>query len=328
MQTLVQYEYLDRDMILKGVVEWIVMESPLTGALPFKPMAGNSLKYNVELTLPTSNWLAVGDQISEGTGTWEQRTTDVYTLIQNAYTDKSKITQNATQDPEAADIALGAKSMAHEFEKTFIIGRTSVDSNSKQFKGLLRMLAELESASTTDLDAPNNSQVIAVDATSGALTMTYMDELVDQVKPGKPSMLLMSRRSRRKLNTLSRASGGGLTLDDNALFGIKMMHYDEIPILVSDWLLDNFANGSSSILDISAYDYDAVRATNTDNTVIFAFQIGEDKVTAMQAGDMRHERETFVEDFDAIANRFVWYVGAAAFKKFSLAALININPDS
>ena len=328
MQTLTQYEYLDRDMILKGVVEWIVMESPLTHALPMKPMKGNSLKYNVELSLPTANWLTVGSQISESTGTYEQRTTDVYTMLVNSYTDKSQIALNATQDPEAVDIALAAKAMAHEFEKTMIIGRTSVDSDTLQFKGLLRMLAELETVSTTDLDAIDNDMVIAGGAESDGLSMVDMDELVDLIKPGKPDMLLMSRRMRRKLNALSRASGTtGLALAQADQFGIKMMHYDEIPILVSDWLLDNFANGSSSALDITAYDFDAARDTNVDNSIIIAMQLGEDKVTGLNAGEMTHEREEFVEDYNAIANRFTWYVGAACFKKYSLAALINIDPD-
>ena len=224
MQTLTQYEYLDRDMILKGVTEWIVKESPLIGALPMKSIQGNSLKYNVETSLPTASWLTVGDQITKNTGTFEQRSTDIYTLIQDALTDKSAIALNSTQDPESIDVALAAKAMAHEFEKTLIIGQTSVDSTTKQFKGLLRILAELETTSTTDLDAINNDQVIAGTDSTGALTMIKVDELIDQVKPGKPDMLLMSRRMRRKLNYLSRASGGGLTLDDAAKFGIKMMH--------------------------------------------------------------------------------------------------------
>lgn len=326
MQNLTQYEYLDRDMLMQGVVEWIVKESPLTGVLPMKTIAGNSFKYNVEVGLPTASWTTVGTQLSESTGRYEPRTTDIYTMIQTAYTDKSKIVLNLTQNPEAIDIALAAKALAHEFEKTLIIGRTSVNTKALQFKGLLRILAEMETVDTIDLDGINNSQVIVQHASGASLTMEKMDELVDAIKPGKPDMLLMSRRARRKLNALSRASGSsGLTLTDAALFGIKMMHYDEIPILVSDWLLDNYAVGSSSVLDITAYDFnDATRDGSTSNTVILALQIGEDKVTGLQAGQMTHEREEFVEDFNAIANRFVWYCGAACFKKYSIAALINV----
>lgn len=138
MQTLTQYEYLDRDTILAGVVDWLVKESPMLDVMPMKSIQGNSYKYNISLTLPTASWLTVGDQISESTGTYEQRSTDIYTMIQNAYTDKSAIALNATQDPEAIDAALAAQAMAHEWEKTLFIGQTSVDSTTKQFKGLLR----------------------------------------------------------------------------------------------------------------------------------------------------------------------------------------------
>lgn len=327
MQTLSQYEYLDRDMILKGVVDWLVKESPLLGALPMKPTQGNSLKYNVSTALPTASWTTVGTQLSESTGTFEQRSTDIYTLIQNAYTDKSQIALNATQDPEAVDAALAAQAMAHEFEKTLIIGQTSVDSSTLQFKGLLRMIAELETPSTIDLDAINNDQIIAGTTSTGALTMVKIDELIDQIKPGKPDMLLMSRRMRRKLTALQRASGSGLQLVESKLFGLIMNHYDEVPIYVSDWILDNYPEGSSSVQAISTYDFNAAAVAGTnENSVMFALQIGDDKVTGLHAGEMKHEREEFVEDYNAIANRYVWYVGLACFKKYSLAVLTGINP--
>lgn len=334
MQTLTQYEYLDRDMILKGVVDWLVKESPMLGALPMKPIQGNSYKYNVSLTLPTASWLSIGDQISESTGTYEQRSTDIYTMLQNAYTDKAAIALNATQDPEAIDAELAAQAMAHEFEKTLVIGQTSVDTSTKQFKGLLRILAEFESSTTTDLDGAitpgdgNNTQVLAANATTGALTMAYMDALIDMIKPGKPDLLLMSRLSRRRLNTLSRASGsGGLYLADAKMFGVKMMHYDEVPIYVSDWILDNYPDNSSSVLSISSYDFDATRSTgdSLDNSIIFAMQLGEKKVQGLHAAEMKHEREEFVEDYNAICNRYIWYVGMMCASKYSLAVLTGMT---
>lgn len=222
--------------------------------------------------------------------------------------------------------------MAHEFEKTLIIGQTSVDSDAKQFKGLLRILAELEAATATDLDGINNSQVIPAHATSAALTQALMDELLDQIKPGKADLLLMSRRARRKLNVLARTSGSsGLMVTDAAKFGVKMEHYDGVPVFVSDWILDNYYNNASSVLDISAYDFNTTRTTDYDNTVIFAMQLGEDKVTGLHAGEMKHERgdaKTPDPDYNAILNRYIWYVGLACIKKYSLAALTGVNPDS
>jgi len=336
MLTLTQYDYLDRDAILSGVVDWMVKESPLLAALPMKAIKGNSYKYNVATALPTSSWLTIGDQIVESTGTVEQRSTDIYTLIQNAYTDKSAIELNATQNPETIDIQLAAQSMAHEFEKTLIIGQTSVDNTTKQFKGLLRIIAEFETSSTTDLDGSiytspgtgNNTQVLTQHATSAGLDMKAMDALVDQVKPGKPDVLLMSRYARRKLNVIQRASGSGVESDDMNLFGMRMERYDGIPIYVSDWILNNYPNNSSSVLDITAYDFDTTRATDYDNTVIIAMQIGEKKVQGLHAGEMKHEREEFVEDYNAICNRFVWYTGLMCASKYSMAILTGIEPST
>lgn len=324
-KTIAQYEYLDRDKLMKGVVEWIVYESPLLKKLPQIPVKGNSYKYNVELTLPTVSWVSVGDQISSNTGTVAQRTADIYQLIGEAHTDKFAIATNSEQDPEKIDIDEEAKAMAHEWEKTVIMGRTTTDSDAKEFKGLMQLIAEFESEATTDLDAVSNSQVVAGHATSAAMTMPMMDELIDAVKPGKPDLLLMSKRMRRWLNALSRASGSsGLTLQKSEEFGIFMEHYDGIPIYISEWVPDNLPDGSSSVLSIASYNQATTRASGYDNSIIFALKLGEKDVAGLQAGNMKHEVIDPYPGYNVRANRFTWYCGLAAFKKFSAACLINV----
>jgi len=332
MLTKTQSDYLKADLVLSGVWDTIEKESPLTKPLPFTAVNNDIIKYNVELTMPTVSWLQPRDQITENTGTVEPRTTNMYTIIGDSDTDKSMIDMNPLQNPESLDIEAKAKAMAHAFELAFIMGQTTTSASTKEFKGLMRILAELESSTTTDLDGVNNSQVITQSITgitnhdtSVALSMAMMDCLVDAIKPGKPDVLLMSRRMRRWLNALSRASGSsGLMLTDSKLFGLKMMHYDEIPIYVSDWIPDNIQDGASSVLPIASYVQSTTRASGYDNSIIFAMKIGEDDVTGLQAGNMKHERETFVEDYNAIRNRFSWNVSAMCKKKFSLAALINV----
>jgi len=334
MQTLTEYQYLDKDFILKGIANWMVKESPILKVMPQKSVQGNAYLYNVSTALPLAQWSGVGDPISESTGTFEQRTTSIYTLIQNAYTDKSQIALNSTQDPEAIDAELAAQAMAYEWEKTFIIGQTSVDSNAKQFKGLLRIIAELEGASKTDLDGAvagtgNNSQVIVQHATSAALTTAQIDVLIDAVKPGKPDVLMTSRLTRRKLNALQRATGNSGTLNTNVeKFGIFMPAYDEIPLFISDWVPDNLPNASSSVVTISTYDYDATRTTDLDNSIIFAFKTGEAGVMGLQAGQMSHERKTLVEGRNAILNRYIMYTSIVCTKKFGLACLTAFDPDA
>jgi hypothetical protein len=305
-----------------------VKESPMIQRLSFKSINNDIVKYNVETTMPTVSWLSVGDGITENTGTNEQRTTNIYTLIGDADTDKSMIAMNPLQNPEASDIAAKAKAMAHAFELAFICGQTTTASNTKEFKGLMRILAELESSTTTDLDASNNSQVIAESTTTGALEMSTMDALIDQIRPGKPDMLLMGRRARRKLNVLARASGtSGLSPIKLEEFGLFVMGYDSIPIFVNDFIPENIADATSTVTTISAINPATARAAGYDNTIIFALKVGEDEVTGLQAGGMTHERETFVEGYNVIRNRFSWNVSAMCKKKYSLAAIVNVNPD-
>ncbi|KKK78374.1 hypothetical protein LCGC14_2844200 [marine sediment metagenome] len=332
MLTKTMYDYLKANLVLAGVWATIVKENPITQALNFMPVNNNIIQYNVELTMPTVSWLQPRDQITENTGTFEQRTTNIYTLLGDADTDKSMIAMNPLQNPESVDIMAKAKAMAHAFELAFIFGQTTTLSNAKEFKGLMRILAELESAATTDLDGVNNSQVITKAITgianhdsSIALTMPMMDWLIAAIKPGKPDALLMSRRMRIWLNALSRASGtSGLTMQESKLFGLNMTFYDEIPIYISDWIPDNLPDGSSNVVTISSYNQATTRAGGNDNSIIFALKMSEEDVTGLQAGNLTHEREAFVEDYNAIRNRFSWNVSLMNKKKFSLAALVNI----
>jgi len=325
MENLTQYRYLDRDSILPGVCQWIVEESPLMQYLPFKEIKGNAFKYNVDLTLPEPNWMDFDQQIVVTAGSIAQRTTNIYMILQDGNTPKASIDTNATQDPETVDVEQASRAIARAFENCFIRGQTSTLGTTKQFKGSMRMLAELESESTTDLDGINNNQVIPNSATSAVLTMAKVDELIDAIKPGKPDMLLMSRRVNRKLTALQRASGSGVTMSDPNAFGLRLPTYDGIPMLRSDYMPDNLPDGVASVLTIATWDPATTWADTANNSAIFAIQFGEDKVTGLQSGAMTHEREDFVENYHAIKNRFVWLCGAACFKKYSLAALINID---
>lgn len=336
MQTIAEYEYLNRDELMQGVVDWLTKESPMLNALSMRPMQGNSLKYNVSTVLPPVQWTVAGTQLSEGSGTFVQRTADIYRMIQNQYTDKGEIEKNPTQNPETRDMELAAQAMAQEFEDVLIFGQTSTTSNSLQYKGLFKLLAEIESESTVDLDGAtvphegNNSQVLVGSATSAQLTMAMIDALIDMCKPGKPDVLLMSRMTRRYLNTLQRASGGssGTILEGESTFGIRMETFDHIPLYIDDWIPDNLQDGSGSVLDIQNHVRSTARAGGDDNSVIFALQLGENKVTGLQAANLRHERDVFSANFDAVTNRLIWQVGLAAFRKFSIAGLVNFSVDS
>lgn len=326
MNNITEYEYLDVDTIRDGIADAIIKESPILRRLPFQTISGNSLKYNIESTIAGGSWLSVGSVIPESAPTWAQRSADIYELIGDADVDKFVKQTNSSQDPEAAIIEKKAKGIAYDFEEAAIMGRTTAlaaYSGANVPKGLLKLVAECESATTTDLDSVNNDQVIAGAADSTALTLDMMDELVDCIKPGSPDAIILSRRLRRKLNSLARAAGSNLEHDRDQL-GYPVTLWGTIPVLINDFINNNFQDGSSSVLAIASYNPDTTRASGYDNSVIFAVKFGEDGFCGLTNGGIQREYFEKLETKDASRTRIKFYCGMAVFNTLTVAALINV----
>src|SRR3989304_1766154 len=224
--TLAEAAKLSNDMLLQGVVETIVKDSPILRELPFIEIVGNGLTYNRENALPSIDFYDVGDSWAESTPTFTQVTANLKSMGGDADVDNFlKATRSNIQDLEAAVIELKAKALRSKFEETFVYGNATT--SPKQFDGIKKLI---------DTDTAGG-QVIDMSDTGATLTLAKLDELIDAVKGGKPDVLLMSRRSRRKLNALVRAAGG-MTETDRDQWGNFIQLWDSVPIGVNDWILD------------------------------------------------------------------------------------------
>lgn len=292
--TLAEGAKLSSDMLRTGVIETIVKESPVLQALPFIEVVGNGLTYNQENTAPSAAFYTVGDAWAESTPTFTQVTATLKILGGDADVDNYlKATRSNLQDLEAAVVQLKAKAVRNKFEDTFINGDTSSDA--KSFDGIDRL-------TTAD-------QTVSMGANGGALTLSKVDELIDKVVEGKPHMLLMSRRSRRKLTALSRAAGSGLLVSDRNEFGQMLDYYDGVPIGVCDHVADDKRAGSS-----------------TDTSTIYALQYGEGAVAGLTGpGGLIAERVGSLESKDATRVRVKWYVALANFNSLKLAKLTGVR---
>jgi hypothetical protein len=197
------------------------------------------------------------------------------------------------QDLQAAVIRLRAKAVQQKFEDTFINGDTAVDA--KSFDGIDRL--------TT------GAQALSMGANGATLTLSKLDELLDQVKGGPPALLLMSKRTRRALNGLARSSGTLLPADRNE-FGQMVQFYDGVPVAVSDYIGDAQTVGTSN-----------------DCSTIFALQLGEGAVAGLTSpGGLQVETIGSLETKDATRTRVKWYVALALFNTIKVAKLIGIRP--
>jgi len=302
--TLAEASKLSNDVLLQGVVETIVKDSPILQRLPFIEIVGNGLTYNQEKTLPSIDFYDVGDTWAESTPTFEQITANLKIMGGDADVDNFlKATRSNLQDLEAAVIELKAKALRRKFEETFIYGDATA--NPKQFDGLRKLID-----TTTAGD-----QLIAAGATGATLSLSMLDEIIDAVKGGKPTMLLMSRRSRRKINALVRAAGGMMETDrDN--WGNFIHLWDGIPLGVNDWILDTHTVSSS--LETST--------TGGTCSTIYAVQLGEGALCGLTApGHLTAESIGSLETKDASRTRIKWYVSLALFSSVKTAALIGVQ---
>ncbi len=291
--TLIQAAQQTTDLLLRGVIETVLDESPVLRFLPFENVQGNSLKYTQEVTPGTAQFYAIGDTWVEGTATTQQKTANLVILGGDADVDnfiqRGMSDQN---DQRATQIRLKAKAVARQFETAFITGDTSSDPNA--FDGLRRLIP-----SSQTLDAATNG---------AALTLALLDQMLDLVRGGKPDILLMSRRSRRKLKALLQASSHYVETGDQ--FGRQVMMYDGIPVYVSDYIPDTETMGSGGAVHSSIY--------------ALTFGWG-DALGGLQNGGIEAVDVGQLETKDATRTRIRWYCSVALFRDNACARLRGIN---
>ncbi len=287
---------LSNDLLLRGVIDTIVKESSVLTVLPFTSVVGNSLTYNREATNPAAAFYDVGDTWTEATPTFTQvqatlkilgGDADVDNFLEQTYAD--------TNDLQAEMIAKRAKSIAHLFSDSFYNGDSSV--NAKSFDGLKKTLA-------------GTSQEMTAGANGASISLDMMDQMIDLVLPGKPDAILCSKRTRRKLSSLRRATGNLLETDVDQ-FGRRALFYDGIPLLVDDFILDTETQGSSGAICSS----------------VFAVKFGMDAgILGLENGGIQVEEVGELETKDATRWRIKWYVGVAAFSLLGCSRLKAILP--
>ncbi|MCM8749459.1 phage major capsid protein [Thermomicrobiaceae bacterium CFH 74404] len=292
--TKVEAAKLTNDLLLRGVIETIVKESSVLLMLPFMEVTGTALTYNREATMPQAQFYDVGDTWAEATPTFTQVTVPLRILGGDADIDNFlQQTYANPNDLEAVVLESRAKAVAYAFTESFFIGDSTA--NPKSFDGLRKLVPA--------------AQTISPGANGGSLTLDLMDQLIDLVKPGKPDALLMSKRTRRKLSALRRASGNLLETDVDQ-FGRRALFYDGIPILVDDFIPDNETLG-----------------TGTNLSSIYAVKFGSAGVMGLENGGIQVVRVGDLETKDASRWRVKWYVSLAVFSELGVARLQGITAN-
>lgn len=331
--TLAEYKYLGNAAEIRaGIAKTIIKESPMLQYLPFKEINNNVSRYKMESAEARADTYEVGETWIEGTPQWEYRDAPLSILGGDADDDNFGRLAAAGENTLAAMTELKSKAIANWFETLAYVGRTTsvaTYSAEKNFKGLLRLVCECESSTTTDLDGAvyssfgaggNNKQVVqAASGASATLALGMIDCLVDCVRP-KPTHLIMSRLMRRKLNALAQASGTNLEHDKNQL-GFPVTRYGEQIVLINDFMLDNFDDPSGVVSAPASYTYTTDAG---DTSPIFAVRMGEDGLCGINGeGMIQAEKFDKLETKDAQRIRIKFYAAIRLTNKLAAAVLMS-----
>ena len=301
--TLVEAAKLSNDTLKVGVIETIASESSELLRLPFIPVLGNSLTYNRENASATATFYDVGDTWTEDTPTFTQFTAPLKIIGGDSDVDNFlKRTRSNINDLEAEVLTMKAKAVANLFSNTFINGNTTT--NPKSFEGVDRLIV--------------GGQIGSMGINGATLSLAKMDELIDLVKGGLPTALEMSRRTRRQLLALLRATGSGVLETTRDAFGRPVEHYAGIPIAINDWISDTQTQGTST-------DATTIYALNM-NPVDGLCGIASESVAGDASSLIDVETVGQLETKDATRHRVKMYASLVLFRTTSAAKLVGIRP--
>lgn len=225
-QTLVQAKLFINNEIIQGVVEDIISVNPIYSMLPFMGYEGQAILVNREVTLGTSEVLAVDTTISaKAAATFTQTSYSATRLIGDVELDNLVAIQSvgAGVDQMAIEISSKAKSIARLFQT----GMATGTGTSPQMNSLHSLCDSSQYTTATG------------GTTSQALSFALLDELLDLVvaKDGEVDWIMMPKRTMRSYKVLLRALGGTsqtevITLPD----GRTTISYESVPIFKNEYL--------------------------------------------------------------------------------------------
>ena len=227
------------DRILQEIIE---INNPLRVNLPRKPGSGLAWILNQRTSRGAAgNFVDDSTEPSETQGSYLQKQFPYKTVLdRRKVTRKLQAVGRTLLDIEASEVQDGLQNIADSEENALFNGDSSL--NPQQFDGMRKLI-------------PPTQSIIAGDGVNGGpLTLNLLDHLID-LNRGMPTMLVMSKRANRKLNSLLQVQQRFIdTMQVKG--GFRVMVYNGIPIYRSIWIPENQVVGSSGPTTTDIYCID------------------------------------------------------------------------
>ncbi len=287
------------------VIELFAKENEVLNAMTFETVNGSGVDYDLEAALPGIAFRGINEEYTASAGVF------------NPQHDPLKIA-GGTLDVDRALIkmfgpgikgkheAMKAKALSLKIAKMVIKGDSQGDP--REFDGLQRRL--------------DNDQKICVTTnitdSAGALTLTKLDEAIDQTKD--PTHIIMNKKLRRLLTAASRTTTVGAhiteTIDN---WGRQVMKYAGLPIIDA-----GKDNTDADIIPLTETAGDA----GADATSLYVVSFSDGKVEGIQNGAMEVEDLGLLDSGVIYRTLVEWLCGMALYHPRAATRLWNISTST
>lgn len=264
-----------------GIIE-LFAQPDILKVLPFIDIPGSAYAYMQEGQLSGVAFRGINESYDTSVGLVNPEVERLRIAGGDLDVDKSLV---KTMGPgiRSTQERMKVKALSLYFAATILNGDS--ESDPRQFDGLRKRVTG------TQLFAAGNS------SGGDALSLAVLDDAIDQVE--QPTHLIMSKKMR---NLLSQAAknpnvAGYVTWDKNE-FGERVMFYNDLPILVTD-----YDNDGKQVIDFNEANPGGGSAVGTS---IYVVHIGDDGVSGIQNGTMEVNDLGEMNDKPVLRTRIEW----------------------
>lgn len=215
--------------LVDGVAATIVEQNPFMGALPWAPIAGDTLRFTWENTMGGANFVAVNAAIpstAKDASVVDNKYVSLVTAVGQAEIDRllMKTANAAGYDPMAYELSSKAKNLGLQYSNCLAKGTV-----------------------TGGINALASQAGISSDHGGGALDLASLDAVCNLVQ-GPVDFIVMSRADATKYKQLLRTQGGAneqvIIKDPYSGSERAILAFEGIPIFINDALAkDEDADG-------------------------------------------------------------------------------------
>ena len=304
--TLSDAAVLSQDMLVKGIIETLIKESPILPRLSFQEVEGTAYTVTREDkdNMGTVHWRQVNGVWTESTAKYDEKNFHLMRLGEDAVVDNFlQQTQSDRYQLMAQQVQAKSRLMAHAFDEAAIYG----NEDAYEPDGFHTMVDDNDS--TFDV-----SVHCGTDATGGPLSIAKLEEAIDKMLVGPPTFALMNRTIRRRFDAYLRSKASYQVERDE--WGRRVTMYADFPILTSDHLLQTEA--------ISDDAYSA-KTGGLTSSVFLVYASAPDGVHGIQNKGIQYETWDKLETADGGKTRIKWYVSLAQGSPYSVVRIDGIT---